>query len=105
MTTSIFVYIAAIVISLIYNWLVSHLDRRRWTGRGMRALLVVGGVGYTLLLSALVVDAETVRFYVYLFAAALLPVLVGDLVRYQNRADATSIRTEEAYQFLEDFDQ
>lgn len=97
-------YTAVILISFAYNWLVSWLDRRGWTNRGLRALLVVGGVAYTLLVSLLVTDIKTVAFYATLFAAALVPVLIGDVIRYQNKIDRFTSTSPKVESTLEDFD-
>jgi hypothetical protein len=81
MSSVAIVYVTLFLISLFYNHLVAWMEKEGLLN-GYMAILAVGGVGYTILLLAFILPAETTLLISGAFIAALAPMVWGDMRRY-----------------------
>ncbi len=66
----------------IFNWLVNKLDEYQ---EGYTWLLVVIGVGFTLLLALAVIPWQYLAILLGFFAATGIPMAIGDIWRTKSR--------------------
>lgn len=76
----ILVYVVLFVASCFYNKLVSHLEKNGLLD-GLKAILVVGGVIYTLVLVSPIVGSEASLIVAGGFVFSLAPMVWGDISR------------------------
>jgi hypothetical protein len=81
-----FIYTALFCISLVYNAIVGHLEKKNKLG-GIKALLVYGGVTYTLTLSAFLVGRDAALLVGGAFFFALIPMVAGEVIRHLKEDD------------------
>lgn len=74
-------YVVLFVISVVYNHLVGWLERNGLLD-GLKAILVVFGVAYTLLVISPIVGARATLVLIGGFFISLVPVTVGDISRH-----------------------
>ncbi len=87
-------YFVLFLIGLFYNRLVTWLDKKGMLD-ALKALLVVGGCAYTIVLSAPLIGLENAALVGGAFLFALLPVTIGDLFRYLSaRQEANDVWRE-----------
>jgi len=80
-TTYLITSLALVVFGILYDQLVSWLERQGWS-RGGTSLLVVCGTLVTLAAASVVIGIDDVLLMLGLFAASGTPMIVGSLVRY-----------------------
>lgn len=80
-TTYLITSLALVVFGILYDQLVSWLERKGWS-RGGTSLLVVCGTLVTLAAASVVIGIDDVLLMLGLFAASGTPMIVGSLVRY-----------------------
>lgn len=71
---------------VLFNLGVGYLNRRGWS-EGFTSLLVVAGVGATLLALLVVLAAEVVAMVLLAFVASGTPMIAGDIYRYVKRRE------------------
>jgi hypothetical protein len=89
--TVLLIYATLFCISLWYNKKVAWLEDKGHLD-GIKALLVVGGIAYTLFLSVPIVGFEDTLLLGGSFFFALAPMVWGEVSRFiKNREDAVKI--------------
>jgi hypothetical protein len=74
-------YVALFALSIVYNWLVAWLEKNALLD-GLKAILVVFGVAYTLLVVSPIIGSEHALIVAGAFLFSLLPVTFGDIKRH-----------------------
>jgi membrane protein DedA with SNARE-associated domain len=80
-TTYLMMSLALVVFGILYDQLVSWMERHSWS-RGGTSLLVVCGTLVTLAAGSVVIGIDDALLVPGLFAASGTPMIVGSLVRY-----------------------
>lgn len=80
------IYATLFTMSLGYNALVGHLERKNKLG-GRKAILVLGGCTYTLSLSAWLVGRDAALIIGGAFFFALIPMVSGEVIRHLKVED------------------
>lgn len=80
------IYATLFIISIGYNWLVGRLERKNKLG-GIKAILVFGGVTYTLTLSSILIGRDAALIVGGAFFFALAPMVAGEVARHLKEDD------------------